>query len=482
MFEQEALTDRLAYGPHDVMSVRGARGVGKTKLVDVVLKDLRKLHDDGPLRTRRHHATASRRLDLRTLVELIGDDREPAERGSPLARLEFVLHELQDTPVVVTIAEAENLLEPGTHRVADPDLADAFDMLSEDPDHRVSVVLETRHGAVLPVAGSWPDDDTVVVPSMEEIDFLIMLREMDRGMGRQLDNLSEAERTTLWQSAGGNPRVAELVCASVCHYAVMTLPELVAGLDANRERRAAYLIELLLEGVPPGPVRTLRALAMLRVPLPAEVVAKLAGPAGSPGTVRQWLENLAERRVIGEQGGLYFLSSGDAELVVDTIPVPERSDLFCAAADVLDVYRDSLPAPRRVDDLRYYLAEVECLIDAGEYGSAFDLMAEIDEYLQEWNSSSLLLRQRKADPPRARHPTAGTGQRGCARRHLRRPRQAGPRWRGVPPRREARRAWYPIRRPVPVVRQHRRDVLGGRPHRSGAAVQRGRAGEGGRSG
>lgn len=295
-FEREALTDRLAYGPHGVMSVQGARGVGKTKLVDVVLNGVAARHGGGPLRAPRHHATASRRLDLRTLVELISDKRGPAERGSPLVLLESVLRKLRDTPVVVIVAEAENLLEPGTHQVADPDLADAFDMLSTEPDHRVSVVLETRHGAVLPVARSWPDDDTVVVPRMEESDFLSMLREMHPGMGRQLDNLSEAECTTLCRSAGGNPRVAELVCASVCEHPVTTLPELVVGLRKNRGRPAAYLIRLLLRGLPPGSVQTVRALAALREPLPARAIAELVGAAGSPSAVRQWLENLAGRR------------------------------------------------------------------------------------------------------------------------------------------------------------------------------------------
>jgi hypothetical protein len=53
--------------------------------------------------------------------------------------------------------------------------------------------------------------------------------------------------------------------------------------------------------------------------------------------------------VIGEQGQLHFLSPGDAALVIETIPVPKRPDFFYAAAEVLEAYRDSLPAPRRVE-------------------------------------------------------------------------------------------------------------------------------------
>jgi tetratricopeptide (TPR) repeat protein len=393
-FEREALTDRLEYGPHGVMSVQGERGVGKTKLVDVVLENLASRLDRGRLRTLRHHTTASLPLDVRSLVELISDGRTPNGRGSPLVLLESVLSEPSNTPVVVTVAEADNLLEPETHRVADPDLAEAFEILSAEPDHRVSIVLEARHSAVLQVARTWPDDDTVVVPGMEESDFLSMLRRMHRGMGERVDGLSKAERTTLWRAANGNPRVAELVCASACEYPICSLAELVRRLHENRKSPASYLIGLLLEGMPTLSVKTIQALAVLRVPLPARAVAKLVRPA-EPDIVREWLENLADRRVIGKQGELYFLSPGDAETVIGTIAVSERPAFFYSAAEVLEAHHDSLTRPQRVDDLRYQLAEVDCLIDAGQHGSAFDVMADVDNYLREWNCAALLCRRRE---------------------------------------------------------------------------------------
>ncbi|MEU7906308.1 hypothetical protein [Actinoplanes sp. NPDC049118] len=393
--EREDLTHRLAYGPHGVVSVEGKRGIGKTKLIDVVLHDMAGHHDGHRLRAERHHASASRNLDLRTLVELISARSAPAVRGSPLVLLESTLRKLRDTPVVVTVAEAQNLLEPGTHRIADPDLADAFDMLSTEPDHRVSVVLETEHGAVLPVAEAWPDNEPVVVPRMAETDFLSMLRDMDRGMSQQVDDLSEAERRTLWESAGGNPRVAELVCASVCLHPVMTLPELVADLHRNRKKPAAYLIKRLLGGMPKTSVRTMRALAALRTPLPATIIAQLVHGAGSASAVRQSLDNLSDRRVIGQQGEFYFLSPADAATVLRFVRQPRRSKLHYAAADILSSYRECRPAPRRVDDLRYHLAEVDCLIASGDHGSACDVMAEINEYVVEWNCAGLLRGRRE---------------------------------------------------------------------------------------
>lgn len=392
-FEREDLTYRLAYGPHGVVSVEGKRGIGKTKLVDVVLEDVAKHHGRDGLRAERHHATANRSLDLRTLVELISARRAPVRSGSPLVLLESVLRKLRNTPVVVTVAEAENLLEPDTHQIADPDLAEAFDMISTEPGHRVSVVLETEHGAVLPSTQSWPDNEPVVVPLMEENDFLDMLRALHPRMGRQLDDLPNAEQGSLWESAGGNPRMAELICASVCEHPVMTLPELVVELYRYREEPVAWLIKRLLKGMPRVARRTMRALAALRVPLPAVIIAKLVEEPES--MVRQSLDNLSGRRVIGQQGDFYFISPAEATIVIHTVRQSKRLELYDAAADVLAAYRESQPAPRRVDDLRYHLAEVDCLIDASAHGAACDEIAKIDKYLVQWNCARLLLRRRE---------------------------------------------------------------------------------------
>lgn len=127
------------------------------------------------------------------LVQLISKEPAPAWTGSALVRLETVLRELGDDPVVVAIEHAESLLDERSHRVIDPTLADAFDMLSTNASHRVSIVLESSHGARLPVALNWPDEQTVAVPRLEPDDFRTLLRALHPRMDAALTELSEAQ-------------------------------------------------------------------------------------------------------------------------------------------------------------------------------------------------------------------------------------------------------------------------------------------------
>jgi hypothetical protein len=81
-FEQDALADRFAHGPYGVLSVQGTAGVGKTKLVDAVIDTLG-TEDDGRQRPRfgRRHVTPDYRLDVATLIELIGGEAGPSDAG-----------------------------------------------------------------------------------------------------------------------------------------------------------------------------------------------------------------------------------------------------------------------------------------------------------------------------------------------------------------------------------------------------------------
>ncbi|SNY36950.1 hypothetical protein [Paractinoplanes atraurantiacus] len=379
-FEREALTDRLAYGPHGVVSVEGERGVGKSKLIDVAIRSVpaKAGVERAP---RRYHV---RHLDVRTLVELIGGPAQEGS-GSALVQLESVLDRLGDTPVVVAVEYAENLLDQ-THRIDDPDLADAFDMLADEPDHRVSVVLETRHGAVLSAARPWPDD-TVVVPALEQDDFLTLVRDKHPDMGGHLDALPVAARRQLWEYAGGNAHAGELICAVVGDAAVMTLPELIGSLHDNRHRPVRHLIEVLVPGLPQRSQDVLRALAALRTPVPAKAVTELV-PGAQPS-----LTKLHRQGLVLRQGRLYWLSPADAKVILDQVPKPDRSQLFFDAAEALEVHE--VHDPRSVSDLRYHFAELDCLLDAGEYPSAVELISELDGYLGEWNCSTLLRQQRE---------------------------------------------------------------------------------------
>lgn len=394
-FEQEALHDRLAHGPHGVMSVQGGPGVGKSKLVDVVLDSLdTPAGSQQPLRVCRWQATTHRPLNLRTLVELISGELAPDTGGSALVQLEAELERRGDSPVIVAVEYAENLLHEDTHQVLDPALAEAFQLLNKEPGHRVSIVLETEHDAGPPAAPAGPDKDTVALSGLRQSDFLTVLRDMHLRMGAELDELSAEQREELWKCAEGNPHIAELVSAAVCEASVMTLPDLIAGLRESPKQSTAYLLEAMLGAMPLMAQKVMRALAVIPIPVPDTAVADVLAKSGSSSQVRQSLRNLAGQRLVRAHGGLYYLPAPDATLVRAQLPDRERQKLLLAAARILDTLK--VREPRCVDDLRYHFADITCRLDAGRYPNAYSVIEDASLHLRKWHCTHLLRTQRES--------------------------------------------------------------------------------------
>lgn len=410
VFEREALADRLEHGPFGVMSVEGESGVGKSKLLDVVIDEIRPRVD---LRFHRRPATAARPMDLHALVQLISKEPALAWTGSALVRLETILRELGDDPVVVAIEHAESLLDERSHRMIDPTLADAFDMLSTNASHRVSIVLESSHGARLPVALNWPDEQTVAVPRLEPDDFRTLLRALHPRMDAALTELSEAQYEQVWECANGNPHVAELICAAVCgDAAVMSLPDLLTDLLEPAHEPAARLLELLLDGMPCASKAVMRALAVFRAPVGVEAIEEFIQEPDIRTRARHTLKILVSRRLVRmeprrltgtEEGAdLYLLAPADADLIRQQIPEQKRVELFARAADILEGYE--VDEPRSVDDLSYHFAELALLLDAEYFRSALTVMDGIDHHLREWNNTALLRDQRERVRARLEDP------------------------------------------------------------------------------
>ncbi len=384
-FEQEALTDRLTYGPHGVLTVQGRSGVGKSKLVDTVITTL------GPeVRSVRRHALPDYRFDVPTLIELISG--EPASvtggPGAALVRLEAVLREARD-PVIVAIDSAEQLVDPDTRRLVDLGLDEAFTLLNTDENHRVSVVLETPDEGL---AALGADEDMVKLPGLSFDDFIDLLRGIDQGSCLRLDELSGDERRDLWQCTEGVPRIGELVYAAVRH-ANLPLPALVQGLREHRHEPRTYLVHALTDGMHPLLQRVIRALAAVGTPIPVQVMHDMLSDI-QPDRVQQSLWNLHDDRLLRLESELFFLPGVDARTVLDQTPESDRRRLFYTAAKALE--RCAVPAPRSLADLRYHLAEVRALVSAGASPLALRVMEEVDTLLRQWNCTRVLLLQRIA--------------------------------------------------------------------------------------
>lgn len=394
------LRARLSRGPYGMVLVRGLPGMGKTKLVDVTLAGIEVADGAEPTSVHRYLALPDRSLDLRTLIDMINGEAVPATYAggmSSLVRLEAVLASLGRTPVIVAVDSAENLLDPENRVMVDPDLDEAFEMLSVEQGHQVSVILATQTAPISADELSWPDvDDSIVVGRVSEEKFLAYLQQMDTRGVLDLADLSPERRRLLWERLQGNPRLAELTFAVVCEAAVSDLASLVDELPAPKgDAVAAHLTRLLIHELRPLRLGVLRGLAAFGTPVPSEAVAALLSPARKTGEVKQALKVLEREHVCRKAGDeLFFLPATDAAHFLQSMTKKEKRALLYRAAMVLDSRQE--PHPKTVDDLRIHFAELTALIAAGQFGAAHELIRDIDEVLRTWNCSHLLLRQRLA--------------------------------------------------------------------------------------
>ncbi|MCU7730019.1 hypothetical protein ODJ79_40425 [Actinoplanes sp. KI2] len=406
--QHRRLRTRLATGPFGMVVVRGRPGMGKTKLLDVTLQALQNGDaNERSVHIRKYLASRDRRLDVRTLIDLIGGEPlpgRPAVGRSSLARLEAVLDDLGGPPVVVAVDSAESLLDPRSRVLADWDLDEAFAMLSDEPDRRISIVLATQQDPVSPSGFGWPEvDEPIVVGRVGLPQFLTFLRTRDYNGMLELDALPGDQQRKLWQRLQGNPRLGELVCAIVCGSAV-DLQTIVDGLPRDVEDAvASHITGLLMETVDDWRRDVLHAVAAFGTAVPSSAIADLLAGTWSLTQVTRAVKSLQQAQVLRwTSGGDVFLPCTDAGTILSRLPATEGRRLRVRAANTLYGLRAS--APRTVEDLRIPLAEVEALIAGGELVAAHSVINEIDKVLRVWNCSHLLLQQRLTVRDELEHP------------------------------------------------------------------------------
>ncbi|MBM7774709.1 tetratricopeptide (TPR) repeat protein [Actinokineospora baliensis] len=391
--ERQDLRNRLVAGGRGISVLSGIRGVGKTKLLDVVLQDLDS--DGAPMRVVRHDANTVTGLDLGTLIDHLdgGVTAAGSRTGrSSLARLEDVLVRLGDSPVVVAVDSAENLLT-SDEVVADPQLDRAFEMLATMERHAVTVLLVSQDKP-----NSRQHTWHTVAPSVQlgrlpKDDFFDHLAGMDHRGRLTADLLTRELRASLYDAVKGNPRHAELVHAVVVGDTGYDLPRLAALLGEQRTPDVSdQLMHLLLTGISEVRGAVLRALAAFDTPVPASAVAAVIGNYAH-ARVGNALSALVMDRIVYRVEDNFYLLSADSRSVMSTVSEPEQRLLYYTVAGALrDIVR---PEPRSVADLRLRLAELWALLRAREYGAAYETIHEVDPYLVRWNCRRLVLEPRR---------------------------------------------------------------------------------------
>lgn len=388
------LQSRLADGPGGVTVLRGARGVGKTKLMNVVLCRLTGRSAARSPHVHRHNADRITGLNTETLVDYVTNSAGlPHRNGSALVRLEAALKSLGDSPVVIAVDSAENLLDPATSQLIDPELDEALQVVANEQHHRVTVLLVSQQDPASPGGGTWADPEmSIVLGKLPPDDFHKYLKSLDHNGICDPYELSEVSRGDLYRKMLGNPRLAELGHAITCEAGTgLDLSALVERLrDQDPRHVHTFLARTLLDGLDPVKQQVLRALAAFGTPVPASAVIGLIDDQ-RPDVVRRVLSVLAAERVVRVSEDQYTVSPEDAKLIL-----PDDSDnsslYFHAATQLTQLQNRN---PRGVEDLRVHLAELKALLRAGENQSAYGLIDHIHDLLEQWNCTPVLREERE---------------------------------------------------------------------------------------
>ncbi|WP_433367530.1 tetratricopeptide repeat protein [Streptosporangium sp. CA-115845] len=396
--DRQELRTRLRSGPWGVIVVRGQPGIGKSKLVKVVLEDLeRYTHGRDHPRICPHEAIPGVRLDIKTLIDDLEAGTGPATDIRPgessLARFEAALEALGNAPVVIVIECAENLVDRNSKHLVDYDLDEAFEILATHRRHRVTVLLVTQLPPESPERRTWPSEaQTITIRGLPRKEFVMYFNDLDRDGVLRLEKVPDA-LTVFHEKLQGNLRLAERVYAILAGdgVTVSTLAGKLSGLETKEVSQ--YLSDLLIRGLNPIQRRVLEVLAAYETPVASAAVAELLAGESPEDEVSGVLQKLQARHIVHRTSDeRYCLPPSDAEWTPEDDA--EWRNLLLDASDAL--WRRKLDDPRGIDDLYLHFAALNAALRADLYGSAYERIDFIDRILRRWNCPFLLIEQREA--------------------------------------------------------------------------------------
>ncbi|WP_327588210.1 nucleoside-triphosphatase [Nonomuraea sp. NBC_00507] len=417
--ELSVLRQRLTGGASGIVIVTGPPGIGKTELVEEALWELENAlpGPSGRSRPRVVRREVAPDLDPGAGIDvgrLIADIENLSEddvalreaiglHNPPIDQLAAALDSHRDTPVVIAVRHVENLLDPVTRQLRDPELDEAFEILAKDTQHQVTLILMTRHPPKALGRGTWPErQDQITVEGLEPGDFFKYLQRVagdDRPVIKAVARLHGQLR--------GNPRRGELACA-----AFRSARETPARLAAELRRLESeddilgFLIQHVIAGLNPLERRALEALDAYGTSVRLDAVCALVvaehhepHPADE---VRDALTRLVERRVAVETAhGEYRLSLSEAErkwagLPDEDGPVDSKWYHLLRRAGY-ELHDRRVTSPHTLADLRLHLAELRALMRTGDLWDRAHrrIQDELDPELRKRNRAPLLLEARE---------------------------------------------------------------------------------------
>jgi tetratricopeptide (TPR) repeat protein len=397
-----------------LLTVVGRGGVGKTAMVCRLLKGLEagQLPDDGgelpadaivylspvgihPVSFQNLFADLTRLLPDAAAERLLQLYREPHQPGRLMLRL---LEEFPGGRSIVLLDNLEDVIDPATLALSDPELGAALGELLAAPQHGVKVIATTRlvpRDLLLRHPGRQQRLDLDAgLPPAEAIK---VLHSMDPAGTLGLRDASPDLLAAICDRTRGFPRALEALTAILAADRDTSLPGLLAAAENVLPGQIVQvLVGEAFERLDPLGRQVMQALAVYAVPVPPVAVDYLLQPIEPAIDSGLVLSRLVNMHFVRGDGGRYYLHQVDRDYAVSTIPPGQPEDqgaepvpftvpaLRARAADYFEQTRTPRDSWRSLDDLGPQLAEFELRCAAADYDTAAAVLAGIDDFLQRW--------------------------------------------------------------------------------------------------
>jgi tetratricopeptide (TPR) repeat protein len=406
-----------------MMTVVGRGGVGKTAMVCRLLKSLEhgQLPDDlGPMSVDGIvylSATGSRRVNFPNifsdLCKLLPD--EVAQRLDALyknpqapteAKMLTLLEAFPAGRTVLLLDNFEDLIDPETRKLRDPELDDALRALLNAPHHAVKAIITTR---------ITPRDLLLTQPSRQrrrDIDEGLespyaenILREMDADGKLGLKTASDAILNDARERTRGYPRALEALFAILSADRDTSLQEV---LNDTEKLLPEHVVEALVgeafSRLDPAAQQVMQALAIYGRPVTPAATDYLLQPHLPGVNSAPVLSRLVNMQFARKEAGHYYLHPVDRAYALSRAPVGDRSDrendeaipytqfaLLHRGAEYFKQARTPRENWKTIEDLAPQLSEFDLRCEGQDYDTALDVLLQIDfTYLMVWGHYRLM--------------------------------------------------------------------------------------------
>ena len=406
--------------------VIGRGGIGKTAMACQVLGELEEEAETrgweaGPLRAVVYLSTRTGGVSLERIFRDCGSlldeqartrlERVWANRELLVAeKVDQLLDELGESPVIVLLDNLEDLLAPSGHFV-DPDIATFVERTVAGAKNGTRLLVTTREPLALPGSLLRHDRRVPLDTGLPTPDGIALLRELDPDGAFGLSDAPSDVLERAVERVHGVPRALE-VLASIAATDFTSLRHLLEGFYAD-DRVVADLVEEAYRRLDDDSRLTLCALSVFTRPVPAAAVEALVVPLAPGLDVARVLRRLARIYLVRierdtEIVSLHPIDRDYARSLIPTEGAGSRRSLEAAAADYWRLVRIPADQWHDVADLEPHLLEIEHSFNAGDLRRAAETLSLIDGHpvAFRWDARRLLaLRERlddKLEDPRLR--------------------------------------------------------------------------------